>query len=244
MKRIISFVFIIQLVFGPSLGMARITPKEGAKKILIKKGDCLWHLARIYFKDPTKWHKFKEYNEFTNPHLIYPGEELAIGYEEAKTLLDILRERKEIVQIDIEEKDRMIDEILSNIRGPVPKECEELIVLMRQKISDLEELLGKIKEEKVITDRKKQERELEIFRLLKEKDELLKEKDILNLAIDELSQKIKEKEEEIKVKNDEIKRLSLENKRLVKEKEKIKIFAYFLTTSCLISLILSMTASE
>ena len=60
---------------------AKITPKpnmEGTKLIMIVKGDTLWDLAGKHMNNPLVWKDFKEYNDFTDPDLIYPGESLKL----------------------------------------------------------------------------------------------------------------------------------------------------------------------
>lgn len=60
---------------------AKITPKssmDGTKLITIEKGDTLWHLAAKHLNDPFLWKELKKYNDFTNPHLIYPAEKLQL----------------------------------------------------------------------------------------------------------------------------------------------------------------------
>lgn len=61
---------------------AKITPKETDDPTgfyTIQKGDTLWHLAKKYRHDPLLWREFEKYNIFSNPHLIYPNEELQVS---------------------------------------------------------------------------------------------------------------------------------------------------------------------
>ena len=72
---------------------ARITPKETEEEttlITIVKGDTLWDLCQEHLKDPTKWPELKKYNDFSNPHLIYPGEKLRIPVSMAKEMEEAL----------------------------------------------------------------------------------------------------------------------------------------------------------
>ena len=60
---------------------ATITPNpvsQDTKLITIKAGDTLWFLAGVYLKDPMLWSQFKQYNHFTDPDLIFPGERLLV----------------------------------------------------------------------------------------------------------------------------------------------------------------------
>ena len=72
---------------------ARITPHEGDDDtilITIEKGDTLWEIsAKSTSRDPLRWRELSKYNDFTNPHLIYPGEKLRIPLSMAKDAVDI-----------------------------------------------------------------------------------------------------------------------------------------------------------
>ena len=123
MKSAVSLTLILYLcvslsgvlmVFDAS---AKITPKETddpTGMYMVQKGDTLWHLAKKYRNDPLLWRDFEKYNIFSNPHLIYPNEELQVSVDwgfpgvpmpepepevvvemAPKSQLDLLRERFE-----------------------------------------------------------------------------------------------------------------------------------------------------
>jgi len=241
MKRIISSLIILQLVFGP-FAFAKITPSEGTKRIVIKPGDTLWALAKIYLHDPTKWEEFKKYNKFTDPDLIYPNEELAIGYEEAKGLLEELKGKERIIKMTLKEKDEYINEMIKGLKTPISPSTEELILVMKEKIGELEEVLNKIRDENSSLQKGLTEKEEMLLKAIRERDELIKKGDKLNIAISELKGLLLEREKELELQKLEIERLKLENKRLDKEKNQIKTFSYFLTAGAIISLILAKTS--
>lgn len=243
MKRIICFLVIFQLVFQP-FAFARITPLDKTKRIVIKPGDTLWALARIYLKDPLKWEEFKKYNRFTNPDLIYPNEELAIGYEDSKELLEALKEKSETIKMSIKEKDEYIEKMIKELKTPLPYETTQLIVIMKEKIEDLEGILEKMRDEKGSLQKVLNEKEDELLNALHIKDELIKKEQSLNAAISELNGLIDEKDRELKEEALEIERLKIENKRLRNEKNQIKTFSYFLTAGAFIGLILAKASSE
>ena len=81
---------------------ARITPHaddDETMLITIEKGDTLWDLCQEHLKDPLRWRELSKYNDFTNPHLIYPGEKLRIPVAMAKNIVE-LAEDEEVVNSD------------------------------------------------------------------------------------------------------------------------------------------------
>ena len=90
---------------------ARITPHaddDGETMLItIEKGDTLWDLCQEHLKDPLQWRELSKYNDFTNPHLIYPGEKLRIPLAMAKEAVqvaedDLLQKQQEIEKLKVE----------------------------------------------------------------------------------------------------------------------------------------------
>ena len=84
---------------------ARITPHQdddGTVLIEIEKGDTLWDLCQEHLEDPLRWRELSKYNDFTNPHLIYPGEKLRIPLSMAKDAMDKAEETLVVQQEDLE----------------------------------------------------------------------------------------------------------------------------------------------
>ena len=54
----------------------RTVTKKKATTYTVKRGDCLWNIAKKIYGDGTKWRKIYNANKakISNPNLIYPGQ--------------------------------------------------------------------------------------------------------------------------------------------------------------------------
>ena len=136
----------------------RVKDKK-AKAITIKKGDTLWDLSDKYYNNPVLWPNFKKYNVFTNPHWIYPGEKLAIGYPDAKKLDNALQAR--LSDMVSEKKDKIkkiinLKEEMMELQEKAAQEEKDVSALIAQKEAELYRLqieLGKKEDEcKMLTN--------------------------------------------------------------------------------------------
>jgi hypothetical protein len=57
--------------------------KDAPTSYIVKKGDTLWDISGIFLKQPWLWPKLWRLNpDINNPHLIYPGDELRLVFDE------------------------------------------------------------------------------------------------------------------------------------------------------------------
>ena len=106
---------------------AKITPHDGdddTMLITIEKGDTLWDLCQQHLKDPLRWRELSAYNDFTNPHLIYPGEKLRIPVSMAKDVVEIAeeelagyQEELERLKVELAESEATRDKLEAEIGG-------------------------------------------------------------------------------------------------------------------------------
>lgn len=196
MKRILAIYLTINLVVSVCFG--KIKPKDGGDKIVIKKGDTLWSLARKYYNDPTLWPTFNEYNIIDNPDLIYPGERLAIGKSLALSLASAMRQRMKRL-----ERER---EALKKKLALGKEEIEKLKAQYKKQIEDLKKQLPsdelRLKHQAEI-----EAMEDEILSLQDEITKLRKEKAGLDVSLSARIVELSEKQKEIKRREDDIKLL-------------------------------------
>ncbi|MDE0397455.1 MAG: LysM peptidoglycan-binding domain-containing protein [Candidatus Poribacteria bacterium] len=131
---------------------ARITPhpdEDGTVLIEIVKGDTLWDLCQEHLKDPLQWRELSKYNDFTNPHLIYPGEKLRIPLSMAKEALTITEDELATQQAELE---KLKTELA---------ESEATRDKLEAEISGLNENMSKLKAQlKALEDSLKSQKEL------------------------------------------------------------------------------------
>ena len=130
---------------------ARITPHQdddGTVLIEIEKGDTLWDLCQEHLKDPLRWRELSKYNDFTNPHLIYPGEKLRIPVDMVKGVVeiaeeDLLKQQQDLEKLKAElaESEATRDKLEAEIGG-----LNESMAKLKAQLKELEDNLKSQKE--------------------------------------------------------------------------------------------------
>lgn len=90
------FKWLLLTVLLPLVCLADvINIKDSAPQVyVVKKGDTLWDISSIYLDKPWLWPELWRNNvHITNPHLIYPGDEIRLRYnEQGEPVLEMVRE--------------------------------------------------------------------------------------------------------------------------------------------------------
>jgi hypothetical protein len=101
-KKIRYYCLLLALL--PILALAeQILLKDTAPKIyIVQKGDTLWDISNMYLSKPWYWPQIWRTNtQITNPHLIYPGDELQLSInDQGQPVIDIVRaEQKNAIRL-------------------------------------------------------------------------------------------------------------------------------------------------
>ena len=111
MKPILRFSLILYLCLfltGAAYiltASAKITPNpdmDGTTLITIVKGDTLWDLAIKHLDSARSWPEFKNYNTFSDPDRIYPGEMMRIPAEEVEEMVEVMVEEDMVTLKELE----------------------------------------------------------------------------------------------------------------------------------------------
>ena len=94
-----ALVFFAGALLGPVLASAEAAAAQTSgdrvllaenhpEEYVVQKGDTLWDISKMFLKDPWYWPEIWQINpQIANPHLIYPGDVLALIWVDGKPRL-------------------------------------------------------------------------------------------------------------------------------------------------------------
>lgn len=90
-KTAVKLISVFFLMFALSTQALQL--KDNAPdRYIVKKGDTLWKIAEKYTSDPWQWPNIWHQNpQVSNPHLIFPGDEIGLVTVNGKTVLTVVK---------------------------------------------------------------------------------------------------------------------------------------------------------
>jgi LysM repeat protein len=96
-----AFSLILAALLVPLLVLAQsveLNP-DAPTRYIVKRGDTLWDISEHFLVEPWRWPEIWQINpQVHNPHLIFPGDELALFYRDGQPVVQITRRGEELVE--------------------------------------------------------------------------------------------------------------------------------------------------
>ncbi|MEK7813591.1 MAG: LysM peptidoglycan-binding domain-containing protein, partial [Candidatus Desantisbacteria bacterium] len=190
---LIGFFIIMQ----QGISEAKIIPMElvegrDYKIITIVKGDTLWQLSKKYYNNPHMWINFRSYNDFTDPHWIYPGERLIISFVEVEKVVKFLKEQRDGVKKQKDDEEERLKQ-LSLQQQELEKRLkdeEERKLQDKNQQKDMNKLQAEIEGLKMSNNTMAFEHNQKTEELAEQLNSMKQEGELLRLSIAELERRL------------------------------------------------------
>lgn len=91
-NHLLSAFVILTLTWLPIQAEDIVLKEEHPTNYVIKEGDTLWEIASRFLRDAWRWPDIWHVNpQISNPHLIYPGDEVELTFKDGKPQLTLKR---------------------------------------------------------------------------------------------------------------------------------------------------------
>jgi len=114
----LAFTVLVGLATGPLAHAEELSLRPDVPlSYVVKKGDTLWDISDLYLKEPWRWPELWDNNpQVDNPHLIYPGDELALRWDNGVPRLGLARRG------DVKLTPELRSEPLDTAIPPIPRD--------------------------------------------------------------------------------------------------------------------------
>jgi predicted RNase H-like nuclease (RuvC/YqgF family) len=186
-------------------------PVEG-EVITIKKGDTLWHLARKYLNNPTKWPEFKKYNKFTNPNRIYPGENMQLPVKAAKAIVKEATKEIEVRSSEVGDAMKALQNSNEKMSKTLQAQIEELEAL-KKAVKLLSEEISRVENKVASLDNRLSQAETAV------KDEFQRS----NKQVNQLNEKVDTIDENVRAMGGKVDQLAMDGQKITQSVETLTV---------------------
>jgi LysM repeat protein len=98
----------------PSTEEKPVISPTAPESYVVKRGDTLWGIAKVFLRDPWYWPEIWQVNpQIKNPHLIYPGDTLRLVYIDGKPRIQL--ERSDAARVQPRVRSQPLDDAIRSI---------------------------------------------------------------------------------------------------------------------------------
>ncbi len=95
--RTVALVLLICCMAGPAMAQSIDLKPDHPDRYVVVKGDTLWDISARFLRDPWLWPEVWQANpQIANPHLIYPGDTIALEFRDGRPVLRLQRGRRTV----------------------------------------------------------------------------------------------------------------------------------------------------
>ena len=92
MRKILIAIALSSMLVQGSFAADNLLRPDHPDRYVVKKGDTLWDISSMFLADAWRWPEIWDVNpDIDNPHVIYPGDEIALRYVDGKPQLSVSR---------------------------------------------------------------------------------------------------------------------------------------------------------
>ena len=92
------FISLIALLLSGTCLANIVIKADAPTEYRVQKGDTLWHISELFLDKPWLWPELWRTNaQIENPHLIYPGDILALKFDQGQPYIELIREKRSLI---------------------------------------------------------------------------------------------------------------------------------------------------